>query len=193
MYETSPVIAPHFFNDLAKGILQQMFFWGKDVSHLKGNILVSQGFVRTPTLTSVGTSKYRLPWQGGHIELYGSCAGWYGSSGGFTFIRPRKRCALWLSGDETPVPGDWKEEFIGRRAHRKELYLASLPFLDWLISYEQEIVKRYGNNYRNINFKNYAKLPKAKVWLKPSDALTWFQCFRDAPSELTRPSLIHQV
>ena len=73
-----PTIANHFFLDLAEGIQQQMYFWGQDVIRPEGNFLVEQGFVRSPSEGAKGTSCYRLPWQNGHIELYGACAGWYG-------------------------------------------------------------------------------------------------------------------
>jgi len=168
-----PQLAPYFFRDLAEGIQQQMFFWGQDVSRPDGNFLVEQGFERSPSLGIKGTSRYRLPWQEGHIELYGSCAGWYGEDSGFSFIRPRHRCVIWLSGSETPIPG--------------ALYQASLPFLDWLIAYEHGVLDCFGKDYREKNYRKYAKVPKAKEWLKPAAALSWFQCFRESPELLVRP------
>ncbi len=187
MNATETTLSPHFFQDLAEGILQQMFFWGQDVSRPEGNFLVAQGFERSSTHASKGTSRYRLPWQNGHIELYGACAGWYGAEGGFTFIRPRRRCAIWLSNKETPTPGAWQQKYIGQRTKKSDLYLASLPFLDWLISHEQEVVSHFGSSYRQSNHWKYDKLPKAKAWIEPEAALQWFQCFRDTPDQLTRP------
>ncbi len=180
-------IAPYFIRDLANGIQQQMIFWGQDVNHPKGNFLVEQGFTRNPSLGLKGTSRYRLPWQDGHIELYGSCAGWYGPEQGFTFIRPRKRCAIWLSGNETPIPGAWQQEFIARATNPNDLYLASIPFLDWLIIYEKSVIERFGDSYREANYLNYKKVPKAKTWLEPKAALQWLECFRHTPELLTRP------
>lgn len=180
-------IAPYFIRDLANGIQQQMFFWGQDVSRPDGNFLVAQGFERSPSLGAKGTSRYRLPWQNGHIELYGSCAGWYGSEGGFTFIRPRRRCGLWLSGTETPIPGTWQPELIGKAASNNDLHLASHPFLDWVISYEHTVLEHFGNSYREANYWKYGKVPKAKAWLEPKAALQWLQCFRQTPEQLTRP------
>jgi len=164
-----------------------MFFWGQDVSRPKGNFLVEQGFKRKPSLGAKGTSRYRLPWQGGHIELYGSCAGWYGEKRGFAFIRPRRRCAIWLSGDHTPIPGAWQLDLIKKGASRSELYLASLPFLDWLISYERIVQGHLGVRYREKIYSQYSKVPKAKAWIDPVAALRWFECFRQTPESLIRP------
>ena len=105
-------LASHFFRDLCEGIQQQMFFWGRDVIHPEGNFLVEEGFERSQSKGMEGTSCYRRPWQNGHIELYGSCAGWYGHGNGFTFIRPRKKCVIWLSEEVTPIPGAWQDELI---------------------------------------------------------------------------------
>ncbi|MFT7443482.1 MAG: hypothetical protein ACI9AF_000377 [Granulosicoccus sp.] len=167
-----------------------MFFLGQDVSHPSGNFLVEQGFERCRSLGAKGTSRYRLPWQGGHIELYGACAGWYGDKRGFTFIRPRRRCAIWLSGEETPIPGAWRLDLIEKGTSRSELYFATFPFLDWLISYERIVQERFGLCNREQNYSKYLKVPKAKAWIEPATALHWFECFRERPDELVRPKQI---
>jgi hypothetical protein len=182
-----PSIAPYFLRDLAEGIHQQMYFWGQDVVRPEGNFLVESGFERLPTMGLKGTSRYRCEWQGGHIELYGACAGWYGDDGGFTYIRPRHRCSIWLSSESTPIPGAWQDEHIDTSATKDELYQASFPFLDWLISYEKTILDRFGPAYRQANYASYQKVPKAKAWIKPSLALTWFHVFRNSPELLIRP------
>jgi len=187
MQPPQTTIAPYFLRDLADGIQQQMFFWGQDVRRPEGNFLVAQGFQRSPSLGAKGTSQYRLPWKNGHIELYGSCAGWYGPEGGFTFIRPRRRCAIWLSGEETPIPGAWQRELIAKSTPHNELYLASLPFLDWIINYEHAVLTRFGKSYREANHREYNKVPKAKAWIQPTAALQWLQCFRETPDQLIRP------
>ncbi len=140
-------IAPCVLRDLANGIQQQMYFWGQDVLRPEGNFLVQQGFERSPSKGLKGTSCYRRQWRGGHIELYGSCAGWYGQENGFTFIRPKKQCAIWLSGHATPIPGSWQTHLIQQKTTKQELYVASLPFLDWLITYERAVLEAFGNAY----------------------------------------------
>lgn len=168
-----------------------MFFWGQDVLRPTGNFLTEQGFTRSPSQGLKGTSCYRLAWQGGDIELYGACAGWYSQSGGFTFIRPRRRCYLWNSSEETPTPGAWQKGNL-KSATKSELYTAALPFLDWLITYEQAVLARFGGSYRKENFRKYRKVPKAKQWVEPASALQWFQCLRDSPNELQRPKSYSQ-
>lgn len=175
-----------FHRDLAEGLQQQMFFWGQDVLHPTGNFLKKQGFTRSPSTGLKGTSCYRRTWQNGHIELYGSCAGWYNEDGGFTFIRPRRRCYVWNSAQETPVPGDWQTEFC-QSVTRNELYTAALPFLDWLITYEESVLDNFGTDYRLENYREYRKVPKARQWAEPSAAFRWFKCLRDTPNDLKRP------
>ncbi|MEM9081669.1 MAG: hypothetical protein AAGC74_13370 [Verrucomicrobiota bacterium] len=180
------IIAPHSLRDLAEGIQQQMFFWGQDVLRPEGNFLLDQGFSRSPSTGIKGTSCYRREWQQGHIELYGSCAGYYKSEGSFTFIRPWKRCAVWTA-ETTPIPGSWQRAFIKATASKEELYQASLPFLDWLISYEFAVLSTFGRSYRKSTHWKYKKVPKAKPWLEPSLALEWFQTYRSNPKQLLRP------
>lgn len=187
MLTATPTLAPYFLRDLAAGLQQQMFFWGQDVVHPEGNFLTEQGFTRSASTGLKGTSCYRRTWQDGHIELYGSCAGWYNQDGGFAFIRPQRRCVVWLSGEVTPIPGAWEKKHISSSATKEDLYLASLPFLDWLISYEQTLLAELGHDYRNANYWKYKKVPKAKAWLEPELALQWFQCFRETPDQLVRP------
>ncbi|MCH2025187.1 MAG: hypothetical protein MK172_05545 [Verrucomicrobiales bacterium] len=185
-------VAPQFFRDLCEGFEQQMFFWGRDVIHPECNLLVAEGFERIQSKGKGGTSCYRRPWQNGHIELYGSCAGWYGHGNGFTFIRPRKRCVIWLSEEVPPIPSAWQGELIHRATSTEELYLASIPFLDWLISYERAVLNHFGSAYRMQNYKDYKKLPMAKAWIKPPVALRWFRCFRENPEKLIRARKLSQ-
>lgn len=156
-----------------------------------GNFLAEEGFERSPSKGLRGTSCYRLAWQEGHVELYGACAGWYGSEGGFAFIRPRRRCYLWDSGEETPVPGAWQKGCL-KSGTRAELYAALGPFLDWLITYEEAVLSRFGAEYRGENYRKYRKVPKAKQWVEPSAALEWFRELRDAPGELRRPKFYQE-
>ena len=182
-----PSLEPYFFRDLANGIQQQMYFWGQDVQRPEGNFLVKQGFERSPSLGLPGTSRYRLPWKGGTIELYGSCAGWYGPESGFTFIRSRGHCDIWLSGEETPIPGAWQTHLLAKEASREELYEASLTFLDWLITYEHAVLEEFVKHYREANYRRYKKVPKARQWIRPEAALSWFECFCQSPEKLVRP------
>ena len=167
-----------------------MFYWGQDIIHQDSNLLLDEGFQRDSSRARgglKGSSCYRKAWQGGRLELYGSCAGWYGEHGGFTFIRPQRRCVIWKSATETPIPGIWQPNCIATNTAREELYYASHPLLDWLISYEHTILNRYGHEYRLETYKRYQKVPKAKAWIEPSTALEWFQCFRHTPELLDTP------
>lgn len=183
---STSALSPCLRRDLSDGLQQQMFFWGQDVIRPTGNFLKEQGFQRSPSKGSKGTSCYRLPWQDGHIELYGACAGWYGREGGFTFIRPRRLCYLWTSAHETPTPGALQNHHLAS-ATQRDLYPAALPFLDWVIAHEEAVLSRFGESYRQENFRQYRKVPKARQWIEPSAALQWFKCLRDSPANLERP------
>ena len=170
--------------DLANGLQQQMFFWGQDILHPEGNIFLENGFERSPSPGLRGTSCYHRKWKEGRLELYGSTSGWYGKDGGFAFIRPQKKCVVWNSSAETPIPGIWQDDCILRDASRNDLYQASLPFLDWLLSYEDTVLAEFGKDYRTTTYERYKKVPKAKAWLEPQAALTWFQGLRHTPENL---------
>ena len=73
---------------------------------------------------------------------------------------------------------------------RDQLYRSSLVFLDWLLFYEKAVLGRFGKGYREENYKDYSKVPKAKAWLEPEAALNWFKCFRESPDQLERPKAI---
>ncbi|MDB2674294.1 hypothetical protein N9Y81_05005, partial [Akkermansiaceae bacterium] len=111
----------------------------------------------------------------------------YGPEGGFAFIRPRKRVVIWTSPDTTPTPGLWQPEFVKPRARKEEIHAAALPLLDWLITYEEGILDRFGVDYREESYRRYQKVPKATAWVNPETALRWFTCFRDTPAQLVRP------
>jgi|TARA_B100000073_G_C23490069_1_gene475231 hypothetical protein len=92
----------------------------------------------------------------------------------------------------TPIPGNWQDHLIDKSATCEELYLASRPFLDWLISYEEAVIKRFGGDYRMQNYKDYQRVPMAKSWIEPVDALGWFRCFRERPDKLERARKFQQ-
>lgn len=145
-------LPPSLQRDLSEGLQQQMFFWGQDILRPTGNFLIEQGFSRIATEASKVTSCYRLDWQNGHIELYGACAGWYGPDQGFTYIRPRRRCYIWNSREETPAPDHWEKDYL-QLGSTSELQANALPFLDWLITYEQAVLGRFGHSYRQELFR----------------------------------------
>ena len=89
--------------DAAAGLYAQMYYWGQDVQHAEGNLLVRYGMTRVPKETPKGTSRYRQYWGGGWIELHGFCAGWYGPERGVVFDRARDRWLNWNQ-EQPPEP-----------------------------------------------------------------------------------------
>ncbi|MBB5349955.1 hypothetical protein HNR46_000176 [Haloferula luteola] len=182
--------------DLSAGLRQQMYFWGRDVVHPVGNLLVHAGLSRSPSPGLQGTSCYTRPWQKGSIQLHGACAGWYGEQGGVVFIRPLGHCVGWRM-STPPTPGEWSRE------HFESLSPDSLrhriqPFLEWWIAYEETLLSLrplhsthpssslLGAGYRDRCFRAFRQLPRSRSWLPPRDALPWLRHFRDRTPGLPR-------
>ena len=163
---------------------QQMYFWGKDVVHPEGNLFVRTGFEKQASTGLQGTSCYRLPWQGGAIELHGSYAGWLGKEEGMLFVRPLGRCVRWL-GSEPPVPGKWPRERYVSKADAL-LHAAARPFLSWWLAHENEVLQLTGSAHRESCYKSYKNLPRSRAWLSPDLTLRWITGLRDHPYELPR-------
>lgn len=170
--------------DLNSALKQQMFYWGLDVVHPSGNLLIAQGFVKTRSAGLQGTSCYGRDWQGGRLELHGSCVGWYAPQRSFIFVRPHGRCFLW-SGEEAPVPGHWPLAMLeapGPSALRQH----ALPFLEWWLESERWLSGKLGDAYRTSCYRGFKKLPRARPWLAPAPAGRWLSGFITDPQALER-------
>lgn len=174
--------------DVTAGLKQEMFFLGRDVTHPSGNLLVRAGFERRPSGGLQGTSCYGLPWQDGRIELHGACAGWYPADGGpgFVYIRPLGRCIPWIGG-KPPIPGEWIAG-TGRSTDPSALRAAGLPFFSWWLSWEEQIMRSWGLDYRTSCYRHFRKLPKSRAWLPPQAAIDWLGYFLADPMGTARSS-----
>ena len=180
-----PVAA--ILRDFTDALAQQMFYWGRDVIHPSGNLLVARGFDRRKSGGLDGTSCYRLRLEGGFVELHGACAGWYPENSGepgFLYIRKRHRCYLY-EGSEPPAPGLYDNELL-RTSPGAELLERSRHFLDWWLSYEAWIAELNGPDYRNSCHRTFAKLPKSVPWLPPAAALDWLRAYHCDPEAAAR-------
>lgn len=174
------------FTDL---LSQQMFFWGRDVIHPRGNLLCEYGFERRKSNGLEGTSCYRYPLDENHfIELHGACAGHYERTGpqksNFLYIRNRKRCFL-FSENEPPAPGLYLPETLGN-GPAPELYFASLPFLDWWLDYESWLARHAGSSWREKCFGAFASLPASRPSLPPKESMIWLSQYRRNPRKISR-------
>ena len=159
-------------SDTARGLAQQMVFWGHDVRHPYGNALVRFGLNRSPSSGLTGTSCYQMPWENGIIELHGAVASWtppYGGMGS-VFCRDLARVDLW-NGIHPPVPG----RQCGETGSIEERWQALQPFLRWLISYETWVSQTLGGSWRTNCWRAIKKLPIGKPWLPPHLALKWWE------------------
>jgi hypothetical protein len=159
--------------DAARGLAQQMVWWGHDVRHPAGNLLVRYGMTRRPSPGLKGTSCYRLAREGGLIELHGAVASWVSVDGmlpGVVFSRDHGRIALW-KGEVPPVPGC---EF-GSHGPAEERWRAALPLIRWIAGYERWLDATAGSAWRQGCWRAIRRLPKGKPWLPPKAALDWWQ------------------
>lgn len=159
-------------HDAARGLSQQMVYWGHDVRHPDGNSLVRFGMIRSPSPGLSGTSCYAMPWENGRIELHGAVASWTPDSPGHgsIFCRDRARIDLWTGG-QPPIPG--RQHGSGGTPQTR--WSAFLPMLRWLIEYEAWIQQTHGPDWRAGCWRAIKRLPKGKPWLPPPLAAKWWQ------------------
>lgn len=159
-------------NDAAKGLAQQMVFWGQDVRHPSGNLLVKFGLKRAPSTGLTGTSCYGMPWEGGILELHGAVASWtsHDSCQGCIYCREQNRIEIWEK-DRPPVPG--REH--GTSASPEIRWQSFQPLLRWLLAYEAWIKTTAGIGWRQSCWKLIRRLPKGRPWLRPDLAHQWWQ------------------
>lgn len=168
---------------------QQMYFWGRDVIHPKGNLLCEYGFERRKSEGLNGTSCYRKALHGQcFIELHGACAGHYtpfeDTAKNFLYIRNKRHCFL-HSGDEPPAPGFYAPDTL-HSGSALELYFASLRFLDWWLEYEQWIEKETSKAWREAGYRAFASLPASRPSLPPEEASLWLNQYRGNPTRIAR-------
>jgi hypothetical protein len=181
---------PHsvILNDAARGLAQQMVFWGHDVRHPGGNLLIRHGLKRSPSPGLTGTSCYSMVWEAGLLELHGAVASWSAIHGGkgIVFCRDKRHMGLW-HGSQPPVPG--RENGSDGAVERR--WEAFQPFLRWLISYERWVLEIYGEDWRSKCWRALKRLPKGKSWLPPELALKWWELA--AFGEPVRPKKLLQA
>lgn len=161
-----------FLSDAARGMAQQMVWWGHDVRHPDGNALLRFGMERKPSPGLTGTSCYSAAWQGGRIELHGAVASWTPGTdaAGCVFSRNCGRIAIW-KGREAPIPG--RED--GEVGSADERWQAARPLMEWLVAYEEWVIEALGASWRSGCWAAVKQLPKGKRWLPPAEALRWWK------------------
>jgi hypothetical protein len=177
--------------DAAAGVYSQMYYWGRDVPHPDGNLLMAYGFTRIAKTGAKGTSRYRLPWNGGLVELHGFCAGWYpgGDEPGIVFHRPLNAWMLWRE-RQPPDPASLAEIFGRNRGKPHDipaLVEKAGQFMEWIWKYESWALKRWGLHERRAHHATYLKLRPRRWWLSPELSLKWMRRFADNPLRAPRP------
>ena len=174
-----------FLNDLSNALGQQLFFWGCDVVHARGNLLSEFGLERYKHEGVKGSSCYRTRYKNDIIELHGLCVGRYSEhTPSFFYTRQYRRCWVYES-STPPIPGKYSEDFINKTDFNT-IEAASRNFLEWWLEYEAWIAQTTAPNYRQKCYQSFRKLPKSRTWLPPHAARSWLQMYMDSPDTVSR-------
>lgn len=167
-------------NELSKALKQQLFFWGCDVVHSRGNLLSAFGLERCKYPNIKGSSCYRTIYKDDIIELHSLCVGRYSEHRpSFFYTREYRLCCVYED-SKPPLPGHYDETLINKKSFDK-IQKASRSFTEWWVEYEHWIETVTEPEYRIQCHRSYLKLPNSKKWLKPCEALSWLQQFIDSP------------
>ena len=170
--------------DAAAGLYAQMYYWGQDVQHAEGNLLVRYGMTRVPKETPKGTSRYRQYWGGGWIELHGFCAGWYGPERGVVFDRARDR---WLNWNQEQPPEPTSLGVSSGDGLTDDLLEKAVLLMEWAREYETWAQGWWGAAGRRSHHRAFLKLRPRRWWLPPDLALSWFRQWVEDPLQAPRP------
>lgn len=160
-----------WLSDAARGLRQQMAFWGHDVRHPEGNWLIQFGMDREPSSGLTGTSCYSAPWEDGRVMLHGAVACWFSDGNpGTIYCRERQKIELWKA-NHPPIPGRER----GTHGAAAEVWMSFQPLLRWLVRYEEALRSRHGADWRQCTWRCTKALPKSPAWLPPESALAWWR------------------
>jgi len=176
--------------DVARGIGQHMFFWGCDTRHPDGNLLSLMGMERLARVGNgrEGSSRYRMKWKDGLIELHSYCVGWYAGQEpfqGVVFIRNREQITSCM-GPLPLTPGRYERERL-TSGGIDELLPAVGPLIEWILFYENQIGRLAGTTYRKTCWRCLLTKTGARPWLPPGELESWFQSFLESPERSQRP------
>lgn len=171
--------------DLSNALGQQLFFWGCDVVHSRGNLLCEYGLERRRPKGIKGSSCYRTIYKNDIIELHGLCVGRYAKhEPSFFYTRQYRRC--WVYEDSNPpLPGQYDDALINKH-DIDQIEKASRNFLAWWLEYETWITSTTSSTYRKKCYRSFRTLPKSKNFLPPDEALMWLREYMENPSQVPR-------
>lgn len=173
--------------DAARALDCQMYFWGRDVEHPLGNLLVERGLTRIPKETAKGTSRYRQAWRGGVIELHGFCAGWYGPEGGILYHRRRDGWLAWPEADPPQPQALVRLEASAPRLESEALLRRVVVLLDWLHHDEARAQQQWSPAQRRQHHRDFLQLLPRRWWLPPESSQRWLHAFVADPLGVPRP------
>ncbi len=182
----SPSRLRSLVRDACQCLRQQMGYWGCDTRHPAGNLLVRFGMHRIERIRqqSEGSSRYRMAWRDGLVELHSFCAGWYSpTSDGAIFIRNRERLYT-CSGFEPLTPGCHDERTVGVTSDGT--LAACHPLLEWLLSYERWVEAQPPSDYRQRCWMKHLPQMGIRTWLPPAQTTVWLEKFLTDPASTPR-------
>lgn len=167
-----------------------MFFWGCDVRHPEGSLLSRVGMDRLARSerSEEGSSRYRMEWRNGLVELHSYCVGWYASDApvpGILFIRSLERITSCV-GPLPLTPGKYEQKrMISEGAD--DLLQSVKPLVSWILFYETQVGRLAGSTYRGDCWRRYLSRMGSRPWLPPGEAESFFQSFLEDPKRTPRP------
>jgi hypothetical protein len=172
--------------DVCESLQQQMFFWGCDIRWRDGNLLMRYGMTRHAREEGSpmeGSSRYRMAWRDGTLELHSFHAGWYPHFGeGVVFIRNRERIYP-CSSEEPLTPGAFGEEFVSTT---DGMLQACRPLVEWVCEYELWVQSNTPSGYREKCWIQWLSRKGSRPWLPPAEAGRWRKKFLTDPFSTPR-------
>ncbi len=148
----------------------QCWFFGRDIWHGRGNLLIRYGFERfAPTEKEKGSNLYRWREAGNEINLWGWGVFYGNETGGILIKRYDFRPRL-LGVGKLRVPVFKSENLPPSRVPRKDFQIENarnltLDFIHWIVRYEDWIEQTCGTRWRGKCLRDWqnAVLKKREI------------------------------
>lgn len=158
---SKPNIEINLIENAVELLSQQVWCWGRDVLRPEGNWLLEQGFERVepPADRQESPSIYSLQLPGGRWVLLRGFGVFYGDQRGSIFLprfdfRPKYTPRSTLETQPWSVD-DMPKLIDPTESQRTPCTCLTLDLIDWIRSYEVNVLKVLGQEYRQTTLMNW--------------------------------------
>lgn len=150
---------------------QQCWCWGRDVLRPQGNWLVEQGFDQLkppPEREDCSSSVYRLSISEGQSVVLRGFGAFFGDRNlGGVFLFRNKFAPRFMAEPELINP-PWSESDLPSSApitddNRGRYLELTLRLIDWIISYETDVISRLGLQYREMTLFSWNNSKRSSI------------------------------